>query len=111
MSFLSCTALSPSHPICANSGKSEEVRKELYDQYPSLTQHGTDFQALFKDPPELCGATCAYLGSGQAKELRGMYWDCRQDIEKVKAYGRERLLKENRYTIKVDFLDGYENEP
>jgi len=89
----------------------KEIRQELYDKYPALTQHGTDFQALFKDPPELCGATVAYLGAGKAKELRGMYWDCRQDIEKVKAYGRERLQKEMKYTLKVEFLQGYENEP
>jgi hypothetical protein len=67
--------------------------------------------AIFKDPPELCGATCAYLGSGRAGEMRGMYWDCRQDLDKVRSYGRERLQKEGRYTLKVEFLEGYENEP
>jgi short-subunit dehydrogenase len=89
----------------------EEIRQELLDRYPALTQHGTDFQALFKDPPELCGATVTYLAAGKAKELRGMYWDCRQDIERVKAYGREKLQQEGRYTLKMQFLDGYENEP
>jgi hypothetical protein len=66
---------------------------------------------IFKDPPELCGATAAFLGSGKGKELRGMYWDCRQDIEKAIKYGREKLEKEGRYTLKVEFLEGYENEP
>ena len=89
----------------------EEVRPQLMEKYPSLISHGTDFSSLFKDPPELCGATCAYLASGKAKELRGMYWDCRQDIEKVLAYGREKLQMEGRYTLKMQFLDGYENEP
>jgi hypothetical protein len=59
----------------------------------------------------LCGATAAFLGSGNGKELRGMYWDCRQDIEKAIKYGREKLEKEGRYTLKVEFLEGYENEP
>ncbi|OCT53130.1 Secoisolariciresinol dehydrogenase [Cladophialophora carrionii] len=89
----------------------KEIRQELLERYPALTQHGTDFQALFKDPPELCGATVTYLAAGKAKELRGMYWDCRQDIERVKAYGRDKLQQEGRYTLKMQFLDGYENEP
>ncbi|KIY00152.1 uncharacterized protein Z520_03837 [Fonsecaea multimorphosa CBS 102226] len=88
-----------------------EVRMDLLGKYPSLTQHGTDFQALFKDPPELCGATCAYLAAGKAKELRGLYWDCRQDIERVVGYGRERLMKEGKYVLRMDFIDGYQNEP
>lgn len=79
--------------------------------YPSLPQNDASFASLFKDPPVLCGATVAYLASGAAKELRGMYWDCRQDIERVKAYGRERLLKEDKYRLKIEFLEGYENEP
>ena len=95
----------------ADECDTEEVREELLEKYPTLTSHGTDFRALFKDPPELCGATVTYLAAGKAKELRGMYWDCRQDIEKVKAYGRERLQNEGKYTLKVEFLEGYENEP
>ena len=79
--------------------------------YPSLSQHGTDFKSLFKDSPELCGATCAYLASGKAKELKGMYWDCRQDIEHVVAVGREKLKKEFLYTLRMDFIEGYRNEP
>lgn len=40
-----------------------------------------------------------------------MYWDCRQDIERVLAYGREKLQMEGKYALKVDFIPGYENEP
>lgn len=80
-------------------------------KYPQLSMHGTDFKGLFKDPPELCGATCAYLATGKAKEIRGMYFDCRQDIERVCAVGREKLQEDVLYTLKVDFLDGYKNEP
>lgn len=31
------------------------------------------FKDLFKDVPELCGQTCAWLATGQGKELRGLY--------------------------------------
>jgi hypothetical protein len=31
------------------------------------------FMNLFKDGPELCGQTCAWLATGQGKELRGLY--------------------------------------
>jgi len=88
-----------------------EPRPEMLKMYPALTQHGTDFKSLFKDPPALCGATCAYLATGKAKEIRGMYFDCRQDIERVCAVGREKLQEDFLYTLKVDFVDGYRNEP
>ncbi|KAJ4509691.1 hypothetical protein HRR83_006995 [Exophiala dermatitidis] len=90
---------------------SAEPRPELLERYPQLTQHGTDFKSLFKDPPELCGATCAYLATGKAKEIRGMYFDCRQDIERVCSVGREKLLQDFLYRLKIDFIDGYKNEP
>jgi len=83
----------------------------MLEKYPALTQHGTDFQSLFKDPPGLCGATCAYLASGRAAAIRGLYFDCRQDIEKVCAVGRDQLRANDLYVLKVDFLDGYRNEP
>jgi hypothetical protein len=109
--------------------RQEDVGKTLRERYPDFPMHSADFSKyvcsstsrcpstsltlcrIFKDPPELCGATAAFLGSGKGKELRGMYWDCRQDIEKGIKYGRERLEKEGRYTLKVEFLEGYENEP
>jgi hypothetical protein len=31
------------------------------------------FETLFKDEPQLCGQTCAWLATGQGKELRGLY--------------------------------------
>jgi len=31
------------------------------------------FMELFKDPPGLCGQTCAFLASGRGKDLRGLY--------------------------------------
>lgn len=37
--------------------------------------------------------------------------DCRQDVAKLLDIGRETLLKENRNTLTVNFIDGYCNEP
>ena len=37
--------------------------------------------------------------------------DCRQDVSKLLAIGRETLLKENRNTLTVNFIEGYCNEP
>ncbi|CAG5181875.1 uncharacterized protein ALTATR162_LOCUS9879 [Alternaria atra] len=69
------------------------------------------FKDLFKDGPSLCGQTCAWLASGQGKELRGLFIDCRQDVTKLLDIGREILLKENRNKLTVNFIDGYCNEP
>ncbi|EXJ95922.1 hypothetical protein A1O1_01047, partial [Capronia coronata CBS 617.96] len=88
-----------------------EPRPELLERYPQLSRHGTDFKDLFKYPPELCGATCVYLATGKAKEMRGMYFDCREDIELVCAVGHDDLQKDFLYALKVDFVDGYKIEP
>ncbi|KAJ4294556.1 hypothetical protein N0V90_008247 [Kalmusia sp. IMI 367209] len=69
------------------------------------------FKGLFKDPPVLCGQTCAWLATGEGKDLRGLYLDCRQDVARLLAKGREALLKDKRNVLTVNFLDGYENEP
>lgn len=69
------------------------------------------FQHLFKDGPELCGQTCAWLASGQGKELRGLFLDCRQDVSRLLGIGREALIKENRNRLTVNFVEGYCNEP
>ncbi|KAH2005562.1 hypothetical protein KXV45_001535 [Aspergillus fumigatus] len=37
---------------------------------------------IFKDVPELAAGTVAYLSTGRGKALRGLYFDCRQDIER-----------------------------
>ncbi|KIW21521.1 hypothetical protein PV08_02101 [Exophiala spinifera] len=66
---------------------------------------------IFKDVPELCAYTVAYLASGRAKALRGRYFDCRQDIERVCSFGHATLEKDGLYTLQVKFLPGYENEP
>lgn len=84
---------------------------DVVAKYPALETQKTEIIKLFKDGPELCGATCAYLASGQAKALRGNYFDCRQDIERVCAAGRETLEDNNLYKLKIDFLQGYRNEP
>ncbi|KAI1628601.1 3-oxoacyl-reductase [Exophiala viscosa] len=90
---------------------SREMNPEILKKYPSLQEATPDFKNLFKDPPELCGAVAAYLAAGKAKELRGMYIDCRQDLERIQAVGREKLQKDFLYTLKIDFLEGYKNEP
>lgn len=46
---------------------------------------------IFKDVPELAAGTVAYLSTGRGKALRGLYFDCRQDIERVASFGRETL--------------------
>ncbi|KAL6241456.1 hypothetical protein RBB50_011720 [Rhinocladiella similis] len=102
-------ALHPGGVYTAMAAK--EVRPEMLEKYPHLTQHGTDFRSLFKDGPELCGATCAYLATGNAKELRGLYLDCRQDVERLKAAGRGKIQQETLNTLTIKFLDGYKNEP
>ncbi|KAI1611781.1 3-oxoacyl-reductase [Exophiala viscosa] len=66
---------------------------------------------IFKDVPELCGNTIAYLASGRAKELRGHYFDCRQEIERVCSFGYKTLRDYGLYNLGVKFLPGYENEP
>ncbi|KAK5270911.1 hypothetical protein LTR96_004189 [Exophiala xenobiotica] len=102
-------ALHPGGVYTAMAAK--EPRPEMIEKYPQLTSHGTDFRSLFKDPPELCGATCAYLAAGKAKELRGMYIDCRQDVQRLQAAGREKLQQDGLYTLTMKFLEGYNNEP
>jgi NAD(P)-dependent dehydrogenase (short-subunit alcohol dehydrogenase family) len=84
--------------------------KDVLDKYGDVRDEAF-FMALFKDGPDLCGQTCAWLATGRGKELRGLYLDCRQDVGKLLEYGRERLLKEKRNTLGVNFLDGYCNEP
>ena len=84
---------------------------DVLEKYPDMFEKREEFMKLFKDPPILCGQTCAYLATGKAKEIKGMYFDCRQDIEVVCGYGRERLEKEGMYNLKVDFCEGYGNEP
>ncbi|KAK4942808.1 hypothetical protein LTR10_017568 [Elasticomyces elasticus] len=66
---------------------------------------------IFKDVPELCGNTVAYLASGRAKELRGHYFDCRHEIERVCSFGYETLKQYGLYNLGMKFLPGYENEP
>ena len=66
---------------------------------------------IFKDVPELCGNTVAYLASGRAKELRGHYFDCRHEIERVCSFGYETLKHYGLYNLGMKFLPGYENEP
>ncbi|KAF2690890.1 NAD(P)-binding protein [Lentithecium fluviatile CBS 122367] len=88
------------------SGASQDV----LDKYGDVRDEKF-FMELFKDGPELCGQTCAWLATGQGKELRGLYLDCRQDVERLLGVGREKLLKEKKNVLTVNFLEGYANEP
>lgn len=81
-----------------------------------LSEHSTleeqaKMRAIFRDSPELCANTVAYLAAGRARELRGAYFDCRQDIQRVNSFGFETLRKYGLYNLKVAFVPGYENEP
>jgi len=84
---------------------------DVVAKYPRLDRSRPAFQALFKDEPELCAQTCAYLATGRAKDLRGLYVDCRQDLGRLLEVGREELLKNDLYSLKVGFLNEYSNEP
>lgn len=81
------------------------------EQYPWLKESAGQFNKLFVDPPELCGSTAAFLATGKGRAIRGGYFDCRQDIERVCATGRATLESCGLYNLKVEFLQGYENEP
>ncbi|KAF1937544.1 NAD(P)-binding protein [Clathrospora elynae] len=87
-------------------GAADDVKKK----YGDITDEEF-YKDLFKDEPPLCGQMCAWLATGQGKELRGLFLDCRQDVSKLLDIGRETLLKENRNTLTVNFIDGYCNEP
>lgn len=84
---------------------------DVLERYPNLRESAKEFETMFKDSPTLCGSTCAYICTGQARALRGLYFDCRQDIQRVCNAGRDELMKKQLYTLKVEFLPGYENEP
>jgi len=87
-----------------------ETAPDVKEKY-GITKEGAAFEDLFKDTPELCGQTCAFLTSGKGKELRGFYVDCRQDVGKLLESGREGLKSKGLNTLSVKFLDGYCNEP
>ncbi|KAJ4357698.1 uncharacterized protein N0V89_002274 [Didymosphaeria variabile] len=46
--------------------------KDVQEKYGSPKDEEY-FKGLFKDPPILCGQTCAWLATGQGKDLRGLY--------------------------------------
>ncbi|KAF2183464.1 short chain dehydrogenase/reductase-like protein SDR [Zopfia rhizophila CBS 207.26] len=101
-------ALHPGGVLTGMGGSA--AKQDIAEKYGNL-QDEASFMELFKDPPALCGQTCAFLASGRGEELRGLFLDCRQDVTKLLEYGREALLKEKRNTLGVKFLDGYCNEP
>ncbi|EXJ66672.1 uncharacterized protein A1O5_10343 [Cladophialophora psammophila CBS 110553] len=83
---------------------------DVAGRYPAAAEMMKEFHKFLKTDPSLCGMTCAYLATGQAKELRGMYFDVRQDIERVASRGRSALRKAGLYTLKIDFIEDYANE-
>ncbi|KAJ5385555.1 hypothetical protein N7517_003466 [Penicillium concentricum] len=83
---------------------------EMFKGATTLEQQ-QEMRHLFKDSPELCANTVAYLAAGKALEVRGLYWDCRQDLEKVSTLGRKTLQAHGLYSLNMKFLPGYENEP
>jgi NAD(P)-dependent dehydrogenase (short-subunit alcohol dehydrogenase family) len=88
------------------SGAGEDVLAKYGD-----VRDEASFMELFKDGPELCGQTCAWLATGRGRELRGLYLDCRQNVEVLLEKGRETLLREKKNILGMNFLDGYCNEP
>lgn len=84
---------------------------DVLAKYPQLFEMKEGFKELFRDKPELCGGVCAWLAAGRGRELRGCYVDCRQDLDVLVAYGRERLEQEGLMRLGVGFCEGYGNEP
>ncbi|KAH8730338.1 short chain dehydrogenase/reductase-like protein SDR [Phaeosphaeriaceae sp. PMI808] len=101
-------ALHPGGVLTGMGGAGAAI--DVKEKYGDITDEEF-FKDLFKDGPALCGQTCAYLATGRGKELRGLYLDCRQDVAKLLEIGRDTLMKENRNTLTVNFIDGYCNEP
>ncbi|PSN68608.1 short chain dehydrogenase/reductase-like protein SDR [Corynespora cassiicola Philippines] len=101
-------ALHPGGVLTGMGGSA--AKSDVTEKYGSVSDEKS-FMALFKDPPALCGQTCAWLASGRGKELRGFYLDCRQDVARLLEIGRATLLKEKRNTLTVNFVEGYANEP
>lgn len=66
---------------------------------------------IFNEVPELPAYTVAYLAAGRAKEIRGMYFDCRHDIERVCRFGRENLKADGLNNLRMRFVPGYDNVP
>ncbi|CZR67967.1 uncharacterized protein PAC_17866 [Phialocephala subalpina] len=89
---------------------SSATANDVVEKY-GIVKDEAFYKDLFKDDPSLCGQTCAWLSTGKGKELRGLYLDSRQDVEKLLAVGREGLKKGQLNTLGVNFLEGYCNEP
>jgi hypothetical protein len=87
-----------------------EAAPDVKEKY-GVVKDEAFYKELFKDTPSLCGQTCAFLAAGKGKELRGLYLDCRQDLTKLLAVGREGLKSKQLNTLSVNFLEGYCNEP
>ena len=87
-----------------------EAAPDVKEKY-GVVKDEAFYNDLFKDTPELCGQTCAFLASGIGTGLRGLYLDCRQDITRLLELGREELKRKRLNTLGVEFLDGYCNEP
>ncbi|KAG8631687.1 hypothetical protein KVT40_000827 [Elsinoe batatas] len=81
----------------------------VYALHPGGVQE--QMRPMFKDVPELCGNTAAFLTTGRGLELRGLYLDCRQDVARIASFGRATLKKHGINKLDVKFLPGYENEP
>jgi hypothetical protein len=84
--------------------------KDVTEKY-GIVKDEAFYKSLFRDGPELCGQTCAFLAAGKGKELRGFYLDSRQDVTKLLGVGRDVLKRERLNTLGVSFIDEYCNEP
>jgi len=100
----------PSAPI-RSTNFAEEVPSDVASAYPGFAVEYRKFSELFHCNPRLCGQTCVYLATGQAKEvLRGKYFDVEQDISAVVAAGPDEIRGPKQlYELKVEFLGGLEN--
>jgi hypothetical protein len=101
-------------PIFSNSADKFYVKAEtapdVKEKY-GIVKDEAFYKELFKDTPELCGQTCAFLAAGRGKELRGLYLDCRQDVMRLLEVGREELKEKRTNVLGVGFLEGWCNEP
>jgi NAD(P)-dependent dehydrogenase (short-subunit alcohol dehydrogenase family) len=106
---ITCYALHPGG-VATDMGAKAHSQDDVMKRFPQMFEAQDEgFKKLFKDPPELCGQTVAWLATGAGKELKGTYHDCRQDVERVLRLRKKGV--EGDGVLQMKFLEGYGNEP
>jgi hypothetical protein len=94
-----------------HSDFAEKPPADVSEAYPGFAHAFEEFSKLFICKTRLCGQTCVFLATGEAKDvLKGRYFDCEQDIGTVVAAGPQEIKEKDLYTLKVEFLGGLPND-